>query len=137
MHTGKSLFPSLIPLTSRHFRRLARRHLHDGEPLFEAGESHGAFFVVLAGVVEIVDYSGDEPQIVTVHERGEFTGDIDILSRRRPVVSAIARGETEVLHSCSAAGGEALCYALEPSPTPSSALSSLSFFPFQFLCSHF
>src|SRR6266508_1439875 len=29
---------------------------------------------------------------------GEFTGDIDILSRRRPVVSAVARGDTQVLH---------------------------------------
>ena len=74
-----------------------RRQLHDGEPLFEAGEDRGGFFVVLSGVVEIVDRSGDEPQTVAVHHTGEFTGDIDILSRRRPVVSAIARGETEVL----------------------------------------
>jgi thioredoxin reductase (NADPH) len=74
------------------------RHLPDGEPLFEAGARRGGFFVVLAGAVEIVDRSGDEAQMVTVHEPGEFTGDIDILSRRRPVVSAIARGDTEVLH---------------------------------------
>jgi thioredoxin reductase (NADPH) len=75
-----------------------RRHLHDGEPLFEAGEHGGGFFVVLAGAVEIVDRSGDEPRTVTMHQPGEFTGDIDILSRRRPVVSAVARGDTELLH---------------------------------------
>ena len=74
-----------------------RRQLRDGEPLFEAGEQRGGFFVVLAGAVAIVDRSGDEPRTVTVHQPGEFTGDIDILSRRRPVVSAVARGDTEVL----------------------------------------
>lgn len=81
----------------------ARRQLRDGEPLFEAGEHRGEFFVVLAGAVEIVDRSGDEPRTVTVHQPGEFTGDIDILSRRRPVVSAIARGDTAVLHVPSTA----------------------------------
>ncbi len=80
----------------------ARQHLQDGEPLFEAGERRGGFFVVLAGAVEIVDRSGDEPRTLTVHQPGEFTGDIDILSRRRPVVSAVARGDTEVLHIHSA-----------------------------------
>ena len=74
------------------------RQFRDGEPLFEAGEQRGGFFVVLAGAVEIVDRSSDEPRTVTVHQPGEFTGDIDILSRRRPVVSAVARGDTEVLH---------------------------------------
>jgi thioredoxin reductase (NADPH) len=74
-----------------------RRRLRDGELLFEAG-GRGGFFVVLAGAVEIVDRSGDEPRTVTVHRPGEFTGDIDILSRRRPVVSAVARGDTEVLY---------------------------------------
>ena len=74
------------------------RHLQDGQPLFEAGARRGGFFVVLAGAVEIVDRSGDDAQTVTVHEPGEFTGDIDILSGRRPIVSAVARGDTEVLH---------------------------------------
>lgn len=75
-----------------------RRRLRDGEPLFEAGDRRGGVFVVLSGAVEIIDRSGNEPQTVTVHQPGEFTGDIDILSRRRPVVSGVARGDTEVLH---------------------------------------
>jgi thioredoxin reductase (NADPH) len=73
------------------------RHLRDGAPLFEAGAHQGGFFVVLTGAVEIIDRSGDESRTVTLHEPGEFTGDIDILSRRRPVVSAVARGDTAVL----------------------------------------
>ncbi len=74
------------------------RQLRDGEPLFQVGERRGGFFVVLSGAVEILDPSGEEPRILGVHRAGEFTGDIDILSRRRPVVSAVARGDTQVLH---------------------------------------
>ena len=73
------------------------RHFHDGEPLFEAGQCSGAFFVVLAGTVEIVDRSDKETRIVRLHEPGEFTGDIDILTRRNAVVSALARGDVEAL----------------------------------------
>lgn len=74
-----------------------RRHFHHDEPLFTAGLSTATFFVVLSGAVEILDHSGDTPKTVVVHEPGEFTGDIDILTRRVSIVSAVARGETEVL----------------------------------------
>jgi thioredoxin reductase (NADPH) len=74
-----------------------RRHFHDGQPLFQAGTSHGGFFIVLSGAVEIVDSSGSEPRRVALHGPNEFTGDIDILSQRRSVVSAVARGDTDVL----------------------------------------
>jgi thioredoxin reductase (NADPH) len=57
--------------------------------------------VVLDGAVEIVDLSGDAPRTIAVHHAGQFTGDIDLLSRRAPVVSAVARGTTEVLRLSS------------------------------------
>ena len=41
------------------------------------------------------------PRRVALHRVGEFTGDIDILTRRAPVVSAFARGETELLRVSS------------------------------------
>ncbi len=78
-----------------------RWHLRDGEPLFQAGEHRGGFFIVLSGAVEILDRAGDQRRVVAVHQPGEFTGDIDILSRRRPIVSAVARGDTDVLHIAS------------------------------------
>jgi thioredoxin reductase (NADPH) len=80
-----------------------RRRYRDGEALFEAGGQHNAFFVVLSGAVEIIDSSGSEPRTVAVHKAGEFTGDIDLLSRRRPVVTAMARGDTTVLEIAPAA----------------------------------
>ena len=86
-----------------------RVRLHDGEPLFRAGVRRGGFFVVLAGVVEVLDASGDRsgddrrdaPRVVARHGPGQFTGDIDILARRAPMVTAVARGETEVLRISS------------------------------------
>ncbi|MGH7624446.1 MAG: FAD-dependent oxidoreductase [Gemmatimonadaceae bacterium] len=74
-----------------------RRTFRDGEPLFEAGRSSGAFFLVLSGTVEIIDRSDKEPRTVRVHGPGEFTGDIDILTGRNAVVSAVARGDSDVL----------------------------------------
>lgn len=73
------------------------RHFADGEWLFQAGLTRVTFFVVRSGTVEIIDRTGDQPRTVAVHHPGEFTGDIDILSSRRSVVSAVARGDTDVL----------------------------------------
>lgn len=79
-----------------------RRQLNDGEPLFQSGERRGGFYIILTGAIRIIDRSGDEPRDIELHGPGQFTGDIDILSRRRPVVDAVARGETEVLGVSSA-----------------------------------
>ena len=73
------------------------RDVREGDLLFEAGGSSNAFFVVVAGAVEIIDRSGDEPRTLVTHEPGEFTGDVDLLTRRRPLVTAVARGNTKVL----------------------------------------
>ena len=74
-----------------------KARLDDGESLFRAGERRGGFYIVLSGAIEVVDRSGAQPRQVTVHGPGQFTGDIDILTRRRPVVDAIAHGPTQVV----------------------------------------
>lgn len=75
----------------------ARVRLADGEPLIQAGVGRVGFFVVLSGGVEVMDHSGEAPRKVAVHGVGQFTGDIDILTRRASLVSAFALGETELL----------------------------------------
>src|SRR5438132_5418886 len=55
------------------------------------------FFVVKSGEVDIVDLSGDEPKTLTIHRKGQFTGDVTHLTGARAVVSAIARGPCEVI----------------------------------------
>jgi thioredoxin reductase (NADPH) len=70
--------------------------------LFEVGETQDQFFVVLSGMVEIVDRSSGEPRTLALHQPGEFTGGIGVLKQWRPVASAVARGDTAVLHILSA-----------------------------------
>ena len=73
-----------------------RRTLRDGEFLFKAGTRDYKFFVVERGAVEIVEGSSGEPKTVTVHEVHAFGGDVDLLTGRPALISAVARGETEV-----------------------------------------
>ena len=74
----------------------SRRALHDGELLFKAGTRDYKFFVVLRGAVEIVEDSSGEPKTVTVHRVHEFGGDVDLLTGRPALISAMTRGDTEV-----------------------------------------
>lgn len=73
-----------------------------GEPLFAAGERDFKFFVVKSGEVAIVDHSSGQDEIVTVHEPGEFTGDVDMLTGRPVLVSAIARTPCEAYEIAAA-----------------------------------
>lgn len=69
---------------------------HDGQALFRVGDRNAQFFVIKSGQIEIRDESGDSTKIVTIHARGEFTGDESLLSGAGSLVSGYARGETEV-----------------------------------------
>jgi len=73
-----------------------RRPLRDGEHLFKAGDRVYKFFVVERGAVEIVERSSGEPKTVTVHQVHEFGGDVSLVTGRPALVSAVARGDTEV-----------------------------------------
>src|SRR5258707_1847748 len=72
------------------------RSYQDGQTLFAVGDRDMKFFVVKSGEVEIVDLSGDEPKTLTVHRKGQFTGDVSHLTGTRAVVSGIARGRCDV-----------------------------------------
>ena len=84
----------------------------DGQALFAVGDRNMNFYIVKSGEVEIVDYSGDQPKIVTTHRKGEFTGDISHVTGLPAIVSGIARGDTEVY----AISGDALRLALNQCP---------------------
>ena len=58
-----------------------------------AGDRSFQFFIVKSGEIEILDYSGDEPKTITIHRKGQFTGDISHLTGPA-IFTAIARGET-------------------------------------------
>jgi thioredoxin reductase (NADPH) len=65
----------------------------DGEYVFKAGQSNADLFVVREGSIRIVNPAEDN-KLVVVHEVGQFTGDIDILTGRPVLVSGIANGVT-------------------------------------------
>ncbi len=81
------MFPRL---TEEQIERVAnlgtRRKVAAGDVVFEVGDRDTAFFVVLAGELEILRplVSGEER--VVLHGRGEFTGEINMLSGRRALV---------------------------------------------------
>jgi thioredoxin reductase (NADPH) len=85
----------------------------DGQTLFSVGDRDFKFFIVKSGEVEIVDHSGDQPKTVTVHRKGQFTGDVSHLTGNPAVVSAVARGDTEVYQ----VSGDTLRKILNQCPT--------------------
>ena len=91
-------FPKLSPIEMSSVAQLgARRRYPDGEALYRAGDRDFSFFVVSTGRVRIVEHSSGEERHVATHEANEFTGDVDMLTGRPTVVSAIADGDCEVI----------------------------------------
>ena len=92
------VFPTLTPeqiarvAAHGHVRRVDR-----GEVLLEPGDQNPRFFVVTAGHIEVVKPSGDTEEPVTIHRRGQFTGEVSMLSRRRGFVRMRAGEAGEVI----------------------------------------
>src|SRR6202049_2193752 len=62
------------------------RQVQTGEILFEPGDTNVPFFVLLSGRMEIVqpDLQGERP--IPTHGRGEFTGEMTMISGHRCLV---------------------------------------------------
>src|SRR5205807_7621686 len=67
----------------------------DGQVIFSAGVDAIDLFVVESGAMEILNPAQDNRSVVT-HGPGQFSGDIDLLTRRPPLVTAVARGRTHL-----------------------------------------
>src|SRR5688500_20164825 len=68
----------------------------DGETVFKVGDPDLDLYVVESGALDILNPTNDDALIVT-HEAGEFAGDIDLLTRRPVIVTAVAHGPTRPL----------------------------------------
>jgi thioredoxin reductase (NADPH) len=92
------MFPKL---TAAQISRIAnlgiRRDVRAGEMLFDVGDQNTRFFVVLSGALEVVRPVGEREEPVTVHEPGQFTGEINMLSARRSLVRARAQTDGAVI----------------------------------------
>ncbi|MGA3124504.1 MAG: FAD-dependent oxidoreductase [Polyangiaceae bacterium] len=92
------MFPKLSPDQIERLRSCGHeRSAAAGELLFDQGQSDIPLFVVLSGSVEIVHPSRGADEPITVHEPGEFTGEVVLLSGRRSLVRGRARTASRLL----------------------------------------
>jgi thioredoxin reductase (NADPH) len=68
-----------------------------GEILFDQGDSDHGVFVVLEGSIEIIGVSNGDEAVLRVLGRGNFTGEISLLSGRRALVRCRARESSRLL----------------------------------------
>lgn len=75
------LFPTLA---EDHLQKLTTRglilQLKPGEILFQEGGSADSFYIVLDGEIKITKQLGAEELVITIHRRGEFTGNLTMLT---------------------------------------------------------
>src|SRR4051812_13149847 len=71
------------------------QYFEDGDMIFYAGQGDIDLFVVRSGGLEITNPADDDKHIVT-HKVGQFSGDIDVLTRRPVAVSGRAVGKTHI-----------------------------------------
>ncbi len=62
------------------------REVQKGDILFEPGDSHIPFFVLLSGKLEIVQPSLTGERTIVAHGPGEFTGEMTMISGRQSLV---------------------------------------------------
>jgi thioredoxin reductase (NADPH) len=99
----KSRIEHVFPkLTSAQMNRItARGHMrsvHTGEVLVEQGDSNIPFFVVVSGELEVIrPSSGAVDILVTMHDSGGFTGEVNMLSGHRSIVRIHATKPSQVI----------------------------------------
>src|SRR5262249_2288406 len=90
-------FPSLTPTDLELLRPFGTPCSYaDGETIFTAADEAIDMFIVESGAMEILNPVQDNKSVVT-HGPGQFSGDIDLLTSRPPIVTAVARGRTTLL----------------------------------------
>src|SRR6476660_2780643 len=91
-------FATLSPQEIDGLRPFGTEHtISAGDIHFAEGQRGFSFFVVLDGAVEINESSSGEEKPVVVHEVGQFTGDVDMLTGREAIVTARSLGRGRVL----------------------------------------
>ncbi|HYO07704.1 MAG TPA: FAD-dependent oxidoreductase [Tepidisphaeraceae bacterium] len=91
-------FPKLDEADIALLRPLATERAYaDGDVVFRAGDADIDLVVVESGAIDMLNPT-DENALIVTHGPGQFAGDIDLLTRRPVIVTAVARGpETRVL----------------------------------------
>src|SRR6516164_7495415 len=95
--TEETAFPRLSSAELALVEPLARPcDYTDGDVIFRAGQADIDLYVVESGRMEIRNPT-DGDRLIAVHEPGNFSGDIDVLTGPRVIVTALAKGRTRLL----------------------------------------
>jgi thioredoxin reductase (NADPH) len=95
--TEETAFPRLSSAELALVKPLAKPcDYADGDIVFRAGQPDIDLYVVESGRMEIRNPT-DGDRLITVHEPGHFSGDIDVLTGRPVLVTAVAQGPTRLL----------------------------------------
>jgi thioredoxin reductase (NADPH) len=93
----ETAFPRLSSAELALLRPLAKAcDYADGDIIFRGGQPNIDLYVVESGQMEIRNPT-DSDRLIVVHEAGQFSGDIDILTGRPVIVTAVAKGPTRLL----------------------------------------
>jgi thioredoxin reductase (NADPH) len=68
-----------------------------GEIFMEQGDARHGVFVVLEGSVEVLSVAAESESVLQVLDRGQFTGEVNMLSARRTLVRGRAREASTLL----------------------------------------
>lgn len=81
----------------------ARRAVTAGDVLFRDGDSGYDFFVVLRGLVAVVeDLARSQPRVISVSGEGRFLGELSLFGGQPVFLSAVVSQDGEVLQVASA-----------------------------------
>jgi signal transduction histidine kinase len=93
-----TLFPKLPDEALQEMQQFGKEiKLNKGDILFNEGESNYNFHVVLSGEIEITKHVGDETRLLAVHRRGEFMGELSMLTGSASIANAKALLPSRVL----------------------------------------
>jgi thioredoxin reductase (NADPH) len=92
----ETAFPRLTTAEIAVLKPLATPHDYaDGETVFRAGQADIDLCVVESGLLDILNPT-DENRLIVTHDRGQFSGDIDLLTGRPVIVTGVARGPSRI-----------------------------------------
>jgi signal transduction histidine kinase len=98
LNQQNELFPKL---SDDELARLAKHgqeiQLQPGEFIFQEGDPSYHFYVVLEGQIQITKQVGVEERVITVHDAGEFTGEISLITGRPASATGRSIGSSRVL----------------------------------------
>ena len=75
----------------------SRRSIHVGEVLVKSGEPLAHFYVVVAGRIELFRHSPVGDEFVVAVTAGQFSGEVNLLSGRRALITAVVKEPGELI----------------------------------------